>query len=39
MGNQGLQFASVAGLTYRKALKEQGIRTMPTEWFVQDIRD
>lgn len=39
MGNQGLQFASVAGLTYRKALKEQGIRTLPTEWFVQDIRD
>ena len=39
MGNQGLQFASVAGLVYRKAKGEQGIRSIPTEWFVQDIRD
>lgn len=39
MGNQGLQFASVGGLVLRKA-REQGLgREMPTEWFVQDIRD
>ncbi|HTI87965.1 MAG TPA: ornithine cyclodeaminase family protein [Alphaproteobacteria bacterium] len=39
MGNQGLQFAAVGGLVYRKAKAEQGIRSVPTEWFVQDIRD
>lgn len=39
VGNQGLQFASVGGLVYRKALAEGRGRTMPTEWFLQDIRD
>ena len=39
MGNQGLQFASVGGLVYRKALKQGVGRGLPTEWFVQDIRD
>ena len=39
MGNQGLQFASVGGLVLKKA-QEFGLgRAMPTEWFVQDIRD
>ena len=39
MGNQGLQFAAVAGLVYRKA-KAAGLgREIPTEWFLQDIRD
>lgn len=39
IGTQGLQFASVGGLVYRLA-KERGVgREIPTEWFVQDIRD
>lgn len=38
-GTQGLQFASVGGMVYRLAM-EQGIgREIPTDWFVQDIRD
>jgi alanine dehydrogenase len=38
-GTQGLQFASVGGIVYRLA-KEHGIgREIPTEWFVQNIRD
>ncbi len=38
-GNQGLQFAAVSDVVYRKA-KEQGLgRELPTEWFLQDIRD
>ena len=39
VGNQGLQFSSVGGLVYRKA-REAGLgRVVPTEWFLQDIRD
>ncbi len=39
VGNQGLQFSAVAQLVYRRAL-EQGLgRQIPTEWFLQDIRD
>jgi alanine dehydrogenase len=39
VGNQGLQFSSVAQVVYRKAL-EQGIgQRLPTEWFLQNIRD
>lgn len=39
MGNQGLQFSAVGGLIYRKA-KEAGLgREIPTDWFLQDIRD
>jgi alanine dehydrogenase len=39
MGNQGLQFSAVGGLVYRKA-KAAGLgREIPTEWFLQDIRD
>jgi alanine dehydrogenase len=38
-GTQGLQFAAVAGKVYQLA-KERGLgRTIPTEWFLQDIRD
>ena len=38
-GNQGLQFAAVGSVVYKKA-KEQGLgRELPTEWFLQDIRD
>ena len=38
-GTQGLQFAAVAGRVYQLA-KEQGLgRELPTEWFLQDIRD
>ncbi|MGC2780171.1 MAG: hypothetical protein WA418_31475, partial [Bradyrhizobium sp.] len=39
MGNQGLQFSAVGGLVYRKA-KDAGLgREIPTDWFLQDIRD
>lgn len=39
IGNQGLQFSSVGGLVYRKA-KAAGLgREIPTEWFLQDIRN
>lgn len=39
VGNQGLQFSSVGGVVYRKA-KAAGLgREIPTEWFLQDIRD
>ena len=38
-GNQGLQFSSVGALCYLKA-REAGLgRELPTEWFLQDIRD
>jgi ornithine cyclodeaminase/alanine dehydrogenase-like protein (mu-crystallin family) len=38
-GTQGLQFAAVAGRVYQLA-KERGLgHTVPTEWFLQDIRD
>ncbi len=38
-GTQGLQFAVVAGTVYQRA-KERGLgRELPTDWFVQDIRD
>jgi alanine dehydrogenase len=38
-GTQGLQFAAVAGRVYQLA-KERGLgRSVPTEWFLQDIRD
>jgi alanine dehydrogenase len=39
MGNQGLQFAAVGGLVYRKVRDQSIGRSVPTEWFVQDIRD
>lgn len=39
IGNQGLQFSSVGGLVYEKAKEARIGREMPTEWFLQDIRD
>ena len=39
IGNWGVQFSSVGGLVYRKA-KAAGLgRELPTEWFLQDIRN
>lgn len=39
IGNQGLQFSSVGGLVYEKAKAAGKGRHLPTEWFLQDIRD
>lgn len=39
MGNQGLQFASVGGLVYRKLKADASIRAIDTSLFLQDIRD
>lgn len=39
LGNQGLQFSSVGGLLYEKAKAAGSARELPTEWFLQDIRD
>jgi len=39
VGNQGLQFTAVCSAVYKKA-KEQGLgREIPTDWFLQNIRD
>jgi alanine dehydrogenase len=39
VGNQGLQFSSVGGVVYEK-VKELGLgHEIPTDWFLQDIRD
>jgi alanine dehydrogenase len=39
MGNQGLQFAAVGGLVFRKAKAASAGNEVPTAWFLQDIRD
>ncbi|HET9149569.1 MAG TPA: ornithine cyclodeaminase family protein [Alphaproteobacteria bacterium] len=39
VGNQGLQFSSVGGWIYELAKKRKMGREIPTEWFLQDIRD
>jgi alanine dehydrogenase len=39
VGNQGLQFSAVGGWVYAQALKHRKGREIPTEWFLQDIRD
>lgn len=39
VGNQGLQFSSVGGWVYEVAKKRKMGREIPTEWFLQDIRD
>ena len=36
---QGAQFYSVAGAVYEAAIKSGQGREIPTEWFLQDIRD
>ena len=39
VGNWGLQFSSVGAVVYRRA-KQQGLgRKLPTEWFLQDIKN
>jgi alanine dehydrogenase len=39
VGNWGLQFSSVGAVVYRRA-QEQGLgRVLPTEWFLQDIKN
>ncbi len=39
IGNQGLQFAAVGGWVYQQ-VKARGLgQELPTEWFLQDIRD
>jgi alanine dehydrogenase len=39
VGNQGLQFSAVGGWVYQQAMRQQKGREIPTEWFLQDIRD
>lgn len=39
LGNQGLQFSSVGGLLYEKARAAGTARDLPTDWFLQDIRN
>ncbi len=38
-GTQGLQFASTAGYVVREARRRGLGKTIPTDWFLQDIRD
>jgi alanine dehydrogenase len=39
VGNQGLQFSACGQVVYRRA-KERGLgQEIPTDWFLQDIRD
>lgn len=39
VGNQGLQFSSVGGWVYAQAMARGMGRELPTDWFLQDIRD
>lgn len=39
VGNWGVQFSSVGALVYRKARAAGLGRELPTEWFLQDIRN
>ena len=39
VGNQGLQFSAVGGWVYERARERNMGREIPTEWFLQDIRD
>jgi alanine dehydrogenase len=39
VGNQGLQFSCVGGWVYEMAKKQNMGKGIPTEWFLQDIRD
>jgi alanine dehydrogenase len=39
VGNQGLQFSAVGQVVYKLALEAGAARTIPTEWFLQDIRN
>lgn len=39
VGNQGLQFSAVGGWVYQEAVRRKMGRDIPTDWFLQDIRD
>jgi alanine dehydrogenase len=39
VGNQGLQFSAVGGWVYTEAVRRGLGREIPTDWFLQDIRD
>ena len=39
VGNQGLQFSAVGGWVYAEAVRRGLGRHIPTDWFLQDIRD
>jgi alanine dehydrogenase len=39
VGNQGLQFSAVGGWVYSQAVERRLGRSIPTDWFLQDIRD
>jgi ornithine cyclodeaminase/alanine dehydrogenase-like protein (mu-crystallin family) len=39
VGNQGLQFSAVGGWVYSEAVRRGLGREIPTDWFLQDIRD
>ena len=39
VGNQGLQFSAVGGWVYAQAVKTRAGREVPSEWFLQDVRD
>lgn len=39
VGNQGLQFSAVGGWVFEQAVRKKMGREIPTEWFLQDIRD
>ncbi len=39
VGNQGLQFSSVGGWVYGEAVRRGLGQQIPTDWFLQDIRD
>jgi len=39
VGNQGLQFSSVGGLVYEQALSQGLGREIPTDWFLENIRN
>jgi hypothetical protein len=39
VGTTGVQFEGVAAAVYNKAVTQGLGTTIPTEWFLQDIRD
>lgn len=39
VGNQGLQFSAVSAVVYKKAIELGLGREIPTDWFLQNIRD
>ena len=39
VGNQGLQFSSVGGHVYKTCIERKLGKEIPTDWFLQDIRD